>query len=169
MTDKVEVDSPVNSKTKARRKYESTGRGKTIIKVNLASNDDPKEWEDLKDHLTEEYGSVKAGIMAMYKGQNQADVTPHLHANRMLNFLICHADMKADFDPEHDDECDMWASPDAGNLYMIAGLLIEHGELPKGTLVDSSWESGGYRPYSDKEARDKHDRLVAKAKEWLVK
>ncbi|MCP4528557.1 MAG: hypothetical protein GY833_21980 [Aestuariibacter sp.] len=157
----------VDSQTKARRKYESTGRGKTIIKVNLAASDDPQAWDALKEHLTNEYGSVKAGIMAMYNGQSAAE--PNLLANKVLNFLLVHAEMNADFDPAFDDEEDMFGSPDASNLYMLAKQLIETGALTSNSIVDSSWESGGYRPYSSKEARAKHDSLVGQLKEWMRK
>ncbi len=77
--------------------------------------------------------------------------------------------MNADYDPEYDDEEDVYGSPDAGNLFMIARQLSEQGKLHELTRVDSSWESGGYSPYADPEARAKHDQLVVELKEWSAK
>ena len=161
------MTNDTDSKTKARRRYESTGRGKTIIKVNLTASDDSAEWDELKESLTAEHGSVKAGIMATYKAQ--ANSTAQLMANRVLNFLILHANMNADYDPEYDDEEDVYGSPDAGNLFMIARQLSEQGKLHELTRVDRSWESGGYSPYADPEARAKHDQLVVELKKWSAK
>lgn len=158
MTDKTD------SKIQARRKYESTGRGKTIIKVNLTSSDDAKEWDHLKESLTENYGSVKAGILAMYRHQFKPNEANPPLSTRILTFLEAHAHLSADFDPEYDDEDDMYGSPDAGNLFTIARQLRDHGTLPTGLKADSSWESGGYYPYPDKEARADHDRLVEEIK-----
>lgn len=155
MTDKTD------SKTQARRKYENTGRGKTIIKVNLTASDDATEWGKLKESLTENYGSVKAGILAMYRQQFEPSVvTPTLSA-RILTFLETHAHLNADFDPEYDDEDDKYGSPDAGNLFTIARQLRDSGKLPSSLKADSSWESGGYYPYTDKKARAEHDQLIA--------
>ncbi len=60
---------------------------------------------------------------------------------------------------EPDDYTSPYSSPDADELFAAAKLL----ELEKTPIsVYSSWESGGYKPFSSKEGREWHDSLVKK-------
>ncbi|MFL9456043.1 MULTISPECIES: hypothetical protein [Nostocales] len=60
---------------------------------------------------------------------------------------------------EADDYTSPYSSPDADELFAAAKLLeLEQTPIP----VYSSWESGGYKPYSSKEGREWHDSLVKK-------
>jgi hypothetical protein len=69
-------------------------------------------------------------------------------------FLAKHAKRSAD-----EEE---WSSPDAHELEHTAHQLnYGHGKVRH---PNSSWESGGYHPYSDKEGRAKHDELLSRIK-----
>ena len=81
-------------------------------------------------------------------------------ALRIKNFLASHAELSADYDPEYDDEDDQFASPDASSFFAAYTYLKDDKMPPKTFRVDSSWESGGYKPYSDTKARLMHDELV---------
>jgi hypothetical protein len=57
---------------------------------------------------------------------------------------------------EPDDYTSPYSSPDADQLFAAAKLLeLEKTPIP----VYSSWESGGYKPFSSKEGREWHDSL----------
>jgi hypothetical protein len=86
--------------------------------------------------------------------------TPKALGNLISDFIHKHAVLRADFDAEFDDEEDKFSSPDSANLYLASKSLIENGSLPENYRCDSSWESGGYTPYSDKDAREEHDAIV---------
>lgn len=75
----------------------------------------------------------------------------------ITRLLATHAGRRPDFDPKWDGPEEQYTSPDAGILHAAAEQLAR-GEAPE--PVNSSWESGGYRPYPDKDARAWHDRLV---------
>lgn len=85
-------------------------------------------------------------------------------AKKIKLFLSRHACLNADFDPEFDDEDDKYASPDAGMLFAAQQSLERTGTLPNTLYMHSSWESGGYTPYTDKKARDQHDEIVKECK-----
>ena len=87
-------------------------------------------------------------------------------SSEIENFLSTFADKSTDFDPEYDDEEEQFASPDASILFTAAYFLKTEGSLPKHFSIDSSWESGGYRPYSDKIGRSLHDSIIEKCKEF---
>ena len=61
------------------------------------------------------------------------------------------------FDPEFDDN-EKYTSPDASILRYCADVLNE-GKVPN--MSDSSWESGGYAPYTSKEGRFEHDCIIS--------
>lgn len=65
----------------------------------------------------------------------------------------------------HDeDEGEYWNSPDAQSLEFFK-IRLEAGDDPKQiSYPNSSWESGGYKPYSDKEAKAWHDNILFKIK-----
>lgn len=81
-------------------------------------------------------------------------------ALRIKKFLESHAELNADYDSEYDDEHDQFASPDASSFFAAYTYLVDDKIPPKTSRIDSSWESGGYKPYSDKKARLMHDELV---------
>lgn len=54
-----------------------------------------------------------------------------------------------------------WGSPDAHQLEDFAALLMNYMEPDH--VPFSSWESGGYKPYSDKRAKDWHQSIKDRA------
>ena len=81
-------------------------------------------------------------------------------ALRIKTFLDSHAELNTDYDSEYDDEHDQFASPDASSFFTAYTYFVDDKIPPKAFRIDSSWGSGGYKPYSDKEARLIHDELV---------
>jgi hypothetical protein len=78
-------------------------------------------------------------------------------SERIYKFIEKYASIRPDYDPEYDD--DKYTSPDASIMKYCADMLS------KGLKPDqchSSWESGGYKPYSSKDGREEHDYLVKK-------
>ena len=86
--------------------------------------------------------------------------SPNEIASIIETFLAEHAELNASYDAEFDDEDDKYGSPDAGNLAVAARMLRDKGSLGEGFRCDSSWESGGYKPYRDLDAREMHDDIV---------
>lgn len=80
-------------------------------------------------------------------------------SSRIMAFLRDHAGIAADFDPDYDDPADCYSSPDAAELHVAADAIRDGRPLRR--VPWSSWGSGGYRPYSDPEARKTHDDLIA--------
>ena len=78
-------------------------------------------------------------------------------AANIFRFLASHAKTAADFDPAFDQDADRYSSPDAALLH-AAAERIAVGQMPD--RVMSSWESGGFTPYTDRAARAWHDNLV---------
>lgn len=74
-----------------------------------------------------------------------------------MRFLDAHAKLSADFDPDFDDPGERYNGPDPVTVRAAAEALIEGREPPP---VQSSWESGCYRPYGDTAAREWHDGLT---------
>lgn len=81
-------------------------------------------------------------------------------ADEIMRFLDKHANSAAAYDPEFDEPGDRYSSPDACELHVAAE------RLRRGIAIDrapwSDWGSGGYSPYTDKEAKAWHDELVEK-------
>lgn len=88
-------------------------------------------------------------------------------AEKIAKFLTLHANVSADYDPDFSDEEDLFASPDANILYCAQKLLEQQSFLPKGFIVHSSWESGGYSPYNDAGARALHDEIVKECQQFI--
>lgn len=78
-------------------------------------------------------------------------------AKEVRQFLEDHARIDVRYDPEWDEPQDRWSSPDASELDYAASEM-EAGRIPD--YPRSSWESGGYEPYEDKEAKAWHDDLL---------
>jgi len=83
-------------------------------------------------------------------------------AKEIRAFLASHAKIDANYDPEWWEYEDRWGSPDASELDHAATEL-EAGRVPG--HINSDWGSGGYAPYEDKMARNKHDSLLARVKD----
>jgi len=79
-------------------------------------------------------------------------------ADEILEFLERHARTAADFDPAYDDPSERFSGPDPVTL-SLAAAAIREGSVPP--PVQSSWGSGCYSPYGDREAQAWHDRLCA--------
>lgn len=88
-------------------------------------------------------------------------------ADEIMRFLDKHANSSASYDPEVDEPGDRYSSPDACELHVAAE------RLRRGMGIDrspwSEWGSGGYSPYSDKAAREWHDRLVEQVAAHIVR
>ncbi len=91
-----------------------------------------------------------------------------LFAQEIKQFLNKHAKKLPDFDPEFDDESESYTSPDASILHTVYEILTTNDTLPHNFSVDSSWGSGGYYPYGNKEAKEWHDSIVKKCNEFKI-
>lgn len=81
-------------------------------------------------------------------------------AEEIMRFLDKHAKSSASYDPEVDDPEERYSSPDASELH-AASVRLSRGE-GYDRHPWSDWGSGGYGPYTDKEAKAWHDELVRK-------
>lgn len=84
----------------------------------------------------------------------------HQLAAEIQQFLQIHAKMNA-------NEPEQYASPDAATLKQFAQQLETESRLDARCLPCSSWESGGYKPYRDCNARRWHDQLLKQAHQYL--
>lgn len=99
--------------------------------------------------------------------EQQVEIDPDQTASEIREFLKEYAIPNADYDPEYDDESGKFGSPDANILFCAQQLLEKDGGLPKDFSVNSSWESGGYSPYSDPVGRETHNKIVAKCNQLI--
>lgn len=111
----------------------------------------------LRDRLigrTTEFGSV-------YRGSNPFPSViyemKHL-VNRIRTFLKTYASKSTD-----DEE--IWSSPDAFELEQCANALDSGRKISK--MPWSSWESGGYTPYTSNDGRREHAEILAEIKNLL--
>ena len=74
-------------------------------------------------------------------------------------FIAKYAKIKADFDPEFDDEEDRFNGPDASMMEAAAKQLAD-GQIP--LRVHSDWGSGCYDTRVDSEGFKTHEDLVAR-------
>lgn len=79
-------------------------------------------------------------------------------ADDIREFLDDHAKVRPDYDPEFEEPAERFTSPDASELLAAARIIEKGNELP--SMPWSSWGSGGYAPYDDKEAKARHDELL---------
>lgn len=82
-------------------------------------------------------------------------------AKKIHDFLDAHAKTAAAFDPDHDDPSERFNGPDSAMLYAAAERLKAGAPFK---MPFSSWGSGCYQPLHDKEAKAKHDDLLAELK-----
>ena len=76
-------------------------------------------------------------------------------SERIYKFIDKYAGIRPDWDGESEDE--KFTSPDASQMKYCADML-KQDKIPFRCF--SEWGSGGYKPYSSKEGRDEHDKLV---------
>lgn len=82
-------------------------------------------------------------------------------ADDIEEFLEKYANVSPNYDPKWDTEGQKWSSPDASGMF-TAMKMLRSGRSPR--HPNSSWESGGYSPYTDKKGRKLHDDLVQRIK-----
>jgi hypothetical protein len=87
-------------------------------------------------------------------------VKPEELSVKIKNFLDEYAGVIPDFDPEYDDECDKFTSPDAGILFAASEMLAKDLKIQPSFIVFSEWGSGGFKPYNSKAGRLLHDEIV---------
>ncbi len=68
--------------------------------------------------------------------------------------------------PNEDDEDSTWSSPDALELEIFKERLKEGSDIKEIPFPRSSWESGGYTPYADDEAKEWHNAILATIKAY---
>lgn len=89
---------------------------------------------------------------------------PNELADEIMRFLEAHAKTAASFDPAYDEPAERYSSPDGCELHMVAE------RLRAGMVIDrdpwSEWGSGGYSPYSDAAAREWHDDLLSRIRQY---
>lgn len=56
----------------------------------------------------------------------------------------------------------IWSSPDANEIDRVKNQLMTEDSIIQ--LPNSSWESGGYTPYSDLKAKAWHNEILRKIK-----
>ncbi len=78
-------------------------------------------------------------------------------SNRIYDFVNKYACISPNYD-EADDESDKYTSPDAYEMLACANLL-KNGIKPHKCW--SEWGSGGYKPYTSKEGKAEHDKLLS--------
>lgn len=74
-------------------------------------------------------------------------------------FIAKYAKIKADFDPEFDDEEDRFNGPDSTEMD-IAAKQLANGQIPR--RVRSDWYQGCYDTRVDSEGFKTHEDLVAR-------
>lgn len=72
-------------------------------------------------------------------------------------FIAKYAKIKADFDPEWDDEDERFNGPDSA-MMAVAAEQLANGQKP--IRVHSGWSSGCYEMYLDSEGFKIHENLV---------
>lgn len=78
-------------------------------------------------------------------------------AEKIFEFLDAHAKIAGDYDPEWDESEARFNGPDSSMLFSAANLLAK-GQTP--IEVHSSWSSGCYKGWQDKNLEKEHDTLV---------
>ncbi len=63
------------------------------------------------------------------------------------------------------DEPEEWNSPDACCMEAVAKELESRGHVRR--LPFTSWESGGYGPYTSKKGKAMHDALILQMKSFF--
>lgn len=75
---------------------------------------------------------------------------------KIMQFLDRCATLRADFDPEFDEECDKFSAPDSSMLY-VAALTLQEDGVP--CRVMSQWSmSGAYKGTSEDEKE--HNEII---------
>jgi hypothetical protein len=79
-------------------------------------------------------------------------------AEKIDEFLKAHAKTAAAYNPDVDDPSERFNGPDSAMLYAAARRLKADAPFQ---MPFSSWGSGCYQPVHDKDARIKHDEIMA--------
>ena len=87
-------------------------------------------------------------------------------AEKIEKFLKAHAKTAAAYDPNVDDPSERFNGPDSAMLHAVAERLKADAPFQ---LPLSSWGSGCYQPVHNKEARIKHDEIIAELRLLLDK
>lgn len=74
-------------------------------------------------------------------------------------FIAKYAKIKADYDPEYEDEEDRFNGPDSA-MMELAAKQLEKGEIP--IRVHSDWGSGCYNMFLDQDGFKVHEDLVSR-------
>ena len=75
------------------------------------------------------------------------------------DFIAKYAKIKADYDPEYEDEEDRFNGPDSSMMEFAAKQLAK-GEIP--IRVHSDWASGCYKMFVDDNGLKTHEDLVSR-------
>jgi hypothetical protein len=138
--------------------------------------DDKKFPDTLKISSSQLYTEVFAEFLL----ENTDELNKRLEAARMkfmaseladdiFAFIEQYAEIKADFDPDYDEDSEKFASPDASILYAAAEMLKKDHCIPDNFSLASSWGSGGYSPYTSKEGEKTHDLIINKLSQFINK
>lgn len=100
---------------------------------------------------------------------NSLQTPESILSREIFDFIGEFAEIKADFDPDFDDEDEKFASPDASVLFAAATILKSGKALPKDFSLHSSWESGGYSPYTSEKGKKQHDEIIIKLSKLIKK
>ncbi len=137
---------------------------------------DDLKWIILPDDYMSPYitgvGRVPVKKLKIEKSQ-QREIKESLEEKPSLNpkqklgirinlFLDKYAGLNANWDPEFDEENEKYSSPDASTLKYCADVLALN-MTPHD--YNSSWESGGYEPYTSKEGREEHNAIINELKQ----
>jgi len=86
--------------------------------------------------------------------------------SKITNFLDTHAKLSANYDPEYDDEDDMYNGPDPSMIKATIYYISNNLRIP--FSVNSSWGSGCYEPYNSKTAKSLHDEILDDIKKYNI-
>jgi hypothetical protein len=87
-------------------------------------------------------------------------------AKEIRTFLRCHATVRLGYNPDTEDEFEMYDKSDAVEM-LKAAVMLEEGLRPDYPFT--TWCSGCYVPLTDLSARNWHDDLVERVKAYIYK
>lgn len=86
-------------------------------------------------------------------------------AREIHDFLEKHAGTAANYDPDFDPPEERFSGPDSMMMWVAAERLAAGQSF---TMPFTSWGSGCYHPYTDKEAEAWHDKLRGELRDVLA-
>lgn len=126
--------------------------------VNNSIREDGRAMYDY-DSLVELITNLKCELPLSIEKSSDKRTRAQVLAKKITNFLLRNAEVKSNYNPDY-DEAMKYTSLDASTLYMASKLLQDTGEIPVTFSIDSSWEKGGYAPYSDIVGQELHDKII---------